>query len=81
MFIGMEAEIQLRKKKKKRFPDSSIFLVWGRASRHQKLAPIFPCQKVKKRQSLQGVLQYQLDGDLNHLSTTLCQVVMLNYNI
>ena len=43
--IGTEAEIQLPLKRSSRFqrlfPNPS-WLVWGRASRHQKLAPTFP---------------------------------------
>ena len=53
---GTEAEIQLPLKRSSRFqrlfPNPS-WLVWGRASRHQKLAPTFPgidsCLMVTKR--------------------------------
>ena len=55
-YYGTEAEIQLLLKRSSRFqrlfPNPS-WLVWGRASRHQKLAPTFPgidsCLMVTKR--------------------------------
>ena len=58
--ISTEAEIQLPLKRSSRFqrlfPNPS-WLVWGRASRHQKLAPIFPgidsCLMVTKRDFLE----------------------------
>ena len=60
VYRGMKAEIQLPLKRSSRFqrlfPNPS-WLVWGRGSRHQKLAPTFPgidsCLMVTKRDFLE----------------------------
>ena len=67
--IGTEAEIQLPLKRSSRFqrlfPNPS-WLVWGRASRHQKLAPTFPgidsCLMVTKRDFLEMEASLWLNG-------------------
>ena len=66
---GTEAEIQLPLKRSSRFqrlfPNPS-WLVWGRASRHQKLAPTFPgidsCLMVTKRDFLEMEASLWLNG-------------------
>ena len=69
LFWGTEADIQLPLKRSSRFqrlfPNPS-WLVWGRASRHQKLAPTFPgidsCLMVTKRDFSKWKRHYDLTG-------------------
>ena len=67
--LGTETEIQLPLKRSSRFqrlfPNPS-WLVWGRASRHQKLAPTFPgidsCLMVTKQDFLEMEASLWLNG-------------------
>ena len=66
---GTEAEIQLPLKRSFRFQrrfSNPSWLVWGRASRHQKLAPTFPgidsCLMVTKRDFLEMEVSLWLNG-------------------